>query len=138
MTAPRVLVADDEPISRAVVGMRLSLLGATVVEAEDGISALAKLRDGEFALAIIDLEMPKVDGFALLACIRVNPMHKNLPIIVLTGSEDQPSIERAHALGANFFLKKPLNWEVLAGCIRPLLAGASEAVPDRNIALTAR
>ncbi len=119
---PRVLIAEDEPFSRKVACGRIAALGATVVEAEDGAAALTLLLQEPFDAAIIDLEMPKLDGFQLLGCIRGHPKLRHLPIIVLSGREDGTSIRRALAAGATSYLQKPLNWTAFGEHIRSVLS----------------
>ena len=115
---PRVLVVDDEPIARMSIVMRFSSIGATVVEAEDGASALKELLQQPFDAAMIDLEMPGLDGFELIGCIRGHPNLKHLAVIVLSGRDDPTSIRNALQAGATSYLLKPLNWTAFGEHIR--------------------
>ncbi len=118
---PRVLIVDDEPLARLVTATRLKLLGATVVEAENGAIALDLLLAEPFNMAVIDLQMPTFDGFALINCIRGHSKLNHIPIVVLTGSEDPNSIHRALSAGATSYLLKPLNWSAFGEHIRSML-----------------
>lgn len=118
---PRVLVADDDAMCRRAVAAKLHR-SATVVEVADGAEALSRLRLEHFDLAIIDLEMPALDGYGLLACVRAIPKIRHIPIVVLTGSEDRASLEKALMSGATSFLIKPLNWAAFGPHIEHLLA----------------
>lgn len=109
--APRVLVVDDDPTSRLLAGTALKDQ-MSVVEAENGLVALDALERQTFDIAILDLDMPVMDGFAVIERARARPETRYLPIIVVTGREDVVSIERAFALGATSFLCKPINWNV--------------------------
>ena len=115
---PRVLVVDDEPVTRAVVGTRISSLGATVTEADNGGTALQYLLNDNFNAAIIDLEMPNLNGFELISCIRGHPKLKHLAVIVLSGRDDPGSIKDALQAGATSYIKKPLNWTAFGEHIR--------------------
>ena len=111
-TAARVLVVDDDAITRLLVAKKLAQMNGKVVQAEDGMKAFSLLRKEPFDLAIIDLEMPIMDGFELLGCIRGSPKLKHLPVIVLTGAPDSSSIRRALLSGATSVLFKPIDWTV--------------------------
>jgi CheY-like chemotaxis protein len=118
---PVVLLVDDEPVTRAVVSLRIASLGARVIEADDGASGLDCLLKTTVNAAIIDLEMPGLDGFALLGCIRGHPRLSHLPVIVLSGKEDPQSMQDALRAGATSYLLKPLNWTAFSGHIAAVL-----------------
>ena len=109
-TPRRVLAVDDDPIMLALIAEKFAEMGYGVVQAEDGAVATAALVEGGFELAVVDLSMPKVDGFELLSRIRSNPKTKGLPVIVATSMGDSASIELAYRLGASSFVTKPINW----------------------------
>jgi CheY-like chemotaxis protein len=121
MYKPRVLIVDDDPFARVVVSKRIEQLGAEVVRAADGVEALDVLKSGTFDLAVVDLEMPRLDGYELLGCIRGLPVLKHLPVIVLTGRDDRASLERALTCGATSLLIKPLNWLAFSAHIEHLM-----------------
>jgi CheY-like chemotaxis protein len=121
MYQPRVLIVDDDPFARVVVSKRIEQLGAAVVVAADGMEALDALKSGTFDLAVVDLEMPRLDGYELLGCIRGLPNLKHLPVIVLTGRDDRASLEKALTCGATSFLIKPLNWLAFSAHIEHLM-----------------
>jgi len=120
-TVPMVLVVDDEPISRKIVRVKIQAFGANVVEAEDGAAAFGELRRGLFDLAIVDLDMPTMDGLDLIRCVRGHPQLNHIPIVVLTGNESRASMDGALTAGATSFLQKPLNWRCFGPHIRHLL-----------------
>jgi diguanylate cyclase (GGDEF)-like protein len=120
MRRPSVLVVDDDAFSRAVVSRRVAKF-SDVVEAEDGIEALARLQKAVFDLAIVDLEMPNFNGLDLIKCVRGHPTLKHIPIIVLTGNETRTALEGALTAGATSFLLKPLNWSTFGDHISHVL-----------------
>ena len=124
----RVLVADDEPITRFLTASKLARLNGHVLEAEDGLSAWDLLLSQPCQLAVIDLEMPKLDGFGLIQCVRGHPKTRHLPIVVLTSRDDKEAIERALIAGATSYLIKPLNWKLFGHHIGHLLELGREAV----------
>jgi CheY-like chemotaxis protein len=108
---PAVLVVDDDPTGRMLAGAALKDQ-MNVVEAENGLVAVEALERQKFDIAILDLDMPVMNGFGVIERARSRPETRHLPIIVVTGREDVVSIERAFALGATSFLCKPINWSV--------------------------
>jgi len=117
----RVLVVDDDPFSRMAVAKKVQQLRATTIEAADGLQAFALLRQEPVDLAIIDLEMPIMNGHELLSCIRGAPRMKHLPVLVLTAADDRQSLERALQCGATSLMIKPLNWAAFSSHIEHIL-----------------
>ena len=120
-TGARVLVVDDDAFSRTAVAKKVQQLRAITYEAEDGLQAFALLRREPIDLAIIDLEMPVMNGLELLGCIRGAPRMKHLPVLVLTAAEDRASLERALQCGATSLMIKPLNWAAFSSHIEHIL-----------------
>jgi CheY-like chemotaxis protein len=118
---PNVLVVDDEAITRSIVSARVRALGTNAVEAEDGLHALDRLREHKFDLAIVDLDMPNMNGLELITAIRTELKLRHLPIVVLTGNEIKAALDGALCAGATSFLQKPLNWACFGPHIRHLL-----------------
>ena len=110
----RVLVADDDPILREFAVVHLATPTVEVEVAEDGVVALEKLRAGNFDIALVDLDMPRMDGFELIRHVRGCPVLRHLPLVVVTGREDMVAVDRAYADGATSFVVKPINWRVLS------------------------
>ena len=117
----RVLIVDDDVFSRTSVAKKVQQLRAVTIEAEDGLQAFSVLRREQIDLAIIDLEMPVMNGLELLGCIRGAPRLKHLPVLVLTAAEDRASLERALQCGATSLMIKPLNWAAFSAHIEHIL-----------------
>lgn len=120
----RFLIADDDPILREFATVHLATPEVEVEVAEDGVFALERLNLGGIDLALVDLEMPNMDGFELIAYIRNDDVLRHLPIVVATGREDMAAVDRAYALGATSFVVKPLNWRVLSHQLAYVLRNA--------------
>jgi len=116
--AVRILFVDDDPIMREFAVVHLSTDKANVAVAEDGLDALKAVSQDNFDLVLLDLEMPRMDGFEVLAALRADERTRHLPIIVVTGREDVGAIDRAFQAGATSFLVKPINWRLLSYQIR--------------------
>ncbi len=106
----RVLVVEDEAITRTLVAKKIAALGVTAVEVEDGRAAWNLLQSAAFDLVVIDLELPELDGFELIARMRARVSTQAIPVLVLTAREDRGSIDKAIDGGAVAYLRKPLNW----------------------------
>lgn len=117
----RALVADDDPIICSLMETKLAQLHCEALTAADGYSAWEILRNTTVDLAIIDLQMPDIDGFSLIQCMRGHPRTKHLPIVVLTSRSDANAIMEAFSVGATSFLTKPLQWSTFASHIEYLM-----------------
>lgn len=129
----RALIVDDDPVFTA---MAAACLGGTNFEsriANDGISALEMLEGEEFHIALIDVAMPRVDGFRLIGFLRSMPRHTRMAIVVFSSSKDVAAFEEAYALGANSFQTKPVNWTLLPTQLRYVLRETGALVlPSAN------
>lgn len=103
-----VVVADDQSSMRSLIRHGLSQLGFTDIrEAPDGESALKALTAKPPQLVLSDLNMPGLDGLALLKTVRETDALKKLAFIMLTGSSDRESVQKAIQLGVNNYIVKP-------------------------------
>ena len=118
---PLVLVADDDMAGRLLVRESLEQAGLRVVEAENGLEAVARFREFQPQLVLLDVMMPEMDGYAACAALRKLPGGQAVPILMLTGLEDVESINRAYEVGATDFATKPINWLVLRHRVRYML-----------------
>jgi signal transduction histidine kinase len=111
---PRILAVDDRPENLLAVEAVLAPLGAQVVCAGSGAEALRHLLKGEFAVVLLDVEMPGLDGFETAELIRARPRSATLPIIFLTAAtHDQMRVVKGYATGAIDFLTKPVSPEII-------------------------
>src|SRR5258705_8546549 len=114
----RILVLDDDPILLEFASVYLTTPMSTVALAPDASTALELLARERFDITLIDIDMPGMDGFELVECIRGQDKLRNLPIVMVTGREDIVSIDRAYAVGATSFATKPVNWRQLSHQLR--------------------
>jgi len=102
-----VMVVDDSSSLRMMVSVVLRGAGYTIVEAADGVDALAKLQGLDFCLFLTDINMPRMDGIELTRRIRTMPAYKFVPIVMLT-TESHPEKKLAgKAAGATAWIVKP-------------------------------
>jgi adenylate cyclase len=110
-----ILLAEDNAALREVITLILGSLGYTnVTPAVDGQVALDLLAKREFDLILLDIEMPRVNGFEVLAALKRDPARRHLPVIVVSGLDRLDAVVRCIELGAEDFLPKPAN-SVLLG-----------------------
>jgi len=102
-----VLVVDDSPTVRRMLEWTLKPSGFRILHAADGIHALEILRAETVDLAIVDLNMPRMDGIELIRSVRGDEKLKQLPIILLTTENREEDRQAALEAGANLFLAKP-------------------------------
>jgi CheY-like chemotaxis protein len=119
---PLVLLADDDPDLIALVDVTLRNDGVTCRAAEDGLVALRLARELNPDLIVLDVRMPKMDGFEVLETLRRDPGLKRLPVILLTGCDDRADVMRASTLLADEYLRKPVSPNILLNRVKRLLS----------------
>jgi len=109
MSRRRILIVEDSPTMRQLLVFALKRLkDAEIVEASDGMDGLRKVTSDHFDLALIDINMPVMDGLKLISLIRSEDSLKEMPIVVITTEGATEDRERALALGADEYLTKPI------------------------------
>jgi chemosensory pili system protein ChpA (sensor histidine kinase/response regulator) len=111
--APTVMVVDDSLTVRRITGRLLVRQGYTVVEARDGVEALEKLQQAVPDVMLLDIEMPRMDGFELTRRLRGDGRFRKLPIIMITSRTADKHRTLALELGVNVYLGKPYQEETL-------------------------
>jgi len=107
MTSATVLITDDSLVIRAVVRSHLEAEGYHVIEAVDGMAALEQCRQSPPDVILLDIEMPGLDGYQVLAVLKDDPRLRDLPVVFLTTHTDMDSILKGLRGGAHDYLKKP-------------------------------
>ena len=102
-----VLLVDDSPTVRRMLDWSLKSLGVRTLHAGDGVEALEILRSRGADLAIVDLNMPRMDGIELIRSVRADERLRRLPIILLTTESRDEDRDLAYQAGANLFMTKP-------------------------------
>lgn len=116
----RILVADDDPTAALLFPAALAGGEFELTLVDNGLDALAAFRRQAFDMALLDVEMPGLDGMAVCAAIRQS--HGDaFPVLLVTGRHDAEFLARAQSLAAGH-LGKPVAWAALAGMLRSLLA----------------
>lgn len=119
-----VLIVDDSPSVRRVVGNMLKQRGWEVQMARDGVEALEMISRETPAAVLLDIEMPRMDGYELTATVRSQEQYRTLPLIVLTSRAAAKHQQRAMQLGASAYVVKPYQDEELLNLLNSLVYGA--------------
>ena len=118
---PLILVADDDRTLRFALNDVLRLSGFRVIQAGTGVQALAACGCQMPNLILMDAKMPEMDGFTVCSKIREMPGGVNVPILIITASDDECSIDQAFSAGATDYITKPLHFSVLRQRVSRLL-----------------
>jgi CheY-like chemotaxis protein len=122
-----VLIVDDSPTIRGFAKVFLKPLGVEVKEAEDGAQALEIVRKNPPAVAIVDVNMPGMDGLTFTRLVRSDgrPEIAGMPVVLLTGETNAELREKGRAAGATDFLGKPLKGPELQAVVKKFLGTAA-------------
>lgn len=120
----RVLVVDDDRVLAELLTTRLMVLGCHVRTAHDGLAATASIKDFRPEAMVLDISMPMMDGFEVMARLGADKMRR-LPTLVLTARHTGDDVRRAIALGARDFLAKPFEEAKLVARVGRLLGPAT-------------
>ena len=117
-----ILVADDEQDIRELVAYRLSRSGYRIIEARDGEEAFQLAADQALDMAVLDVMMPRLNGFDLTQRLRHTPATARLPILLMSASVQEADISRGFAAGADGYLTKPFTPDQLLTRVREVLS----------------
>lgn len=121
----KILVVDDEKNIRLVVGKSLEKSGFDIVYAIDGLEAVEKANESNPDLVLLDLRLPKMNGFLVLEALKSNAATEEIPVIILSALSEEDDVQKAISLGAEDFLVKPISQG-------DLLASVEEAFSEKN------
>jgi len=119
---PVIMTVDDTTSMRQMVSFTLTDAGHKVLEAQDGEEALSLAKKSKIDAFIVDINMPKMDGIALVKELRALPSYKFVPILMLTTESQETKRQEGKAAGATGWLVKPFNPEQLVSIVDKVLA----------------
>lgn len=131
--SPLVLVVDDVDDNRDLYATFLEYCGYRVVQAADGEAALATIVRNPPDLIVMDLAMPRMDGWEATRLVKSNPRTQGIFVLVLTGHAMQDDLDRARAAGADAIVTKPCLPAQLVAAVEDLLAGRSSRLTPGRI-----
>ena len=127
-TKPCILLVDDEESIRQTIGKRLEIAGFDVLLSADGEDALLKARGGHADLLLLDVMLPKLNGYEVCAKLKQDAAHSKLPIIMFTAKGDTPQDYLVGAMfGADAYLSKSVGFKELIGHIETLLKSSQSS-----------
>ncbi len=130
---PIVVLADDDPSIRLMVRHVLESEDFDIVEASDGLEAIKAVEKHHPALILLDAVMPGIDGFTTCQQIKEKGF-TDIPVMMITGLDDDASVERAYEVGAIDFITKPIKWAVLKHRVKSVVA---KVIAERKVQLLA-
>ena len=119
--ARTVLIVDDSPTIRGFARIFLKALQVDVVEAEEGMQALEIVRAGNVTVAIVDINMPGMDGLTFTREVRADAAIAALPVILLTGDRSDETRQKGRDAGATDFIEKPIKGAELQAMVKKYL-----------------
>ncbi len=123
-----IMVVDDSPSVRRVNSNLVKSMGWEPIQAKDGLDALEKLQAGEHPdLMMLDIEMPRMDGYQLLSSLRALPAYRHLPIVMISSRSSEKHRQKAFDLGATEYLVKPYQEDQVLSLINHLLQEVSQS-----------
>jgi predicted signal transduction protein with EAL and GGDEF domain/CheY-like chemotaxis protein len=136
---PQVLLVDDDEVNLLLTAIALRDRGFDITESSSGEQALKQLAEWAPDMIVLDAMMPGLDGFATCRRLRALPGFENVPVLMLTGLDDDASITRAYQAGATDFFVKSNQWSLLAGRLQYLLRASRTRIElERSKAKLAR
>ena len=127
------LIVEDSPMMRQLLVFALSRVKQIkVTEADDGVDGLKKLAAGKFDIILTDINMPIMDGLKLVKRVRTDPVHKDVPIVIITTESAEEDRQRALSLGANAYITKPIQAPQVIAKVRELL-GIESSPPSSSM-----
>lgn len=122
MSPATALVVDDDPTNQILLRRRLEREGLAVEVAGDGVEALDRLAEPGVDIVLLDVLMPRLDGYGVLARMREDPALRHLPVLVISALDEMDAVVRCIELGADDFLPKPFDAALLRARIGAGLA----------------
>lgn len=121
--ANKILVVDDEPVIIKVIESRLKANGYEVITASDGQEGLNLARSEKPDLIILDLMLPKIDGYRVCRLLKFDDNFKQIPVLMLTARVQESDKQKGMEAGADAYLSKPFDPETFLSMIKDLLKG---------------
>jgi CheY-like chemotaxis protein len=118
---PLILVADDSRTILSMVSSRLERSGYEILTTDNGEDALRLAAEPHPVLVILDVEMPQLDGFEVTRRLRADEATREIPIVLLTGRDEDGAVEEGRAAGATAYVTKPFSPQELVGRVEEIL-----------------
>jgi diguanylate cyclase (GGDEF)-like protein len=135
LSLPLAIIADDEELGRVLLAESVAEVGLQSLSYDNGTDALDAALSRDVTIALLDVDMPGMDGYEVCRRLRTQPRFATIPIVMVTGHEDSVAITRAFEAGATDFISKPVNWALLPRRLEYILrnAAAARALNERMV-----
>ena len=121
MSKGKLLIVDDDQDFVTALSARLESRGFVVIKAFDGEEGLAKVYTGKPDAIVLDVMMPKIDGFAVCKKLKSDENFKDIPVVMLTGKSEPDDVQTAKNIGADAYFTKPFELDMLLYEVNALL-----------------
>ncbi len=121
----KILLADDAKNIVLVLKMSLEKAGYDVIIARDGLSALELAQTEDPDLILLDILMPKMNGFLVIEALKDDPVTSEIPVVFISAKSEEKDLERARSLGASDYLVKPIKQEELLAIVEKNIKGGT-------------
>ncbi|HTY13497.1 MAG TPA: response regulator [Candidatus Omnitrophota bacterium] len=122
----KILIVDDEEDIVTALSIRLKAMGYDVITAYDGMAGLSKARDEAPNLILLDIMLPKLDGYKVCRMLKFDEKYRQMPIIMITAKVADNNRKMGEEMGADAYIVKPFNPEELMSKIKELLEKSKE------------
>ncbi len=122
----KILVVDDEKDTVSALSVRLKVSGYDVIAAYDGLEALEKARAEHPDAILLDVMLPKLDGYKVCRILKFDEKYKNIPIIIITAKAEESQKKTGADVGADAYFPKPLDTEELLKKLKELISSKKE------------
>lgn len=130
---PHILVVDDDPSILQLLDVSLTDAGHQVTLLPDGDQVIDTVASADIDGIVLDVMLPEVDGLEVLARLRASDVGRDVPVLLLTGRDDQATRDAGLAAGASFYVTKPFDVDLLIGTIEMMLAAGPAAATDPSV-----
>jgi two-component system OmpR family response regulator len=130
---PRIFIAEDDESILDLLVTRLRIAGYHTTQEKDGLAALEAIKRAPPNACILDVNMPRMDGFQVLKRLRADPLTAHVPVLILTARRAPDDIKTAIRLGATDYLTKPFNHEQLLARVARLLRRRPPSDPSKVV-----
>lgn len=127
----QVLIVDDNEINRDMLARRIHRKDFNLSMAGDGRVALSMIQVNRYDLILLDIMMPEIDGYAVLQYLKQDPSLRNIPVIIISALEEMDSVMRCMEIGADDYLTKPFDPEMLKSAINRCLPSRIQNPPNK-------
>lgn len=133
MVRRTILVVEDNPLNQELVVDLLEAAGYSVLQAEDGLGLLERVKQKRPDLILLDLQLPGVDGFTLAHQLKADPETQSIPLLAMTAYAMPSDQAQALEAGCDGYLAKPLNTKELVQTITRILGGRGRTAPEEEM-----